>query len=83
MRAGASPSYAENQPCGSPATRAQSHNGATVEFLCDPPRLARYVTLDIDSSSPDVTNAVLQIGEVTVKEYTTGECAAAATTESN
>ena len=76
VRAGGSPNYTENQPCGLPATRAQSYIGAVNEFLCDPPRMARYVTLDIDSSSPDVSYAILQIAEVTVEEFTPGECPA-------
>ncbi|XP_038077159.1 uncharacterized protein LOC119744995 isoform X2 [Patiria miniata] len=73
-RAGLGPNYTENQPCGSPATRTQSTNGATHVFLCDAPRMARYVTLDIDKTNPDVTDAVLMLAEVTVKEYTAGEC---------
>ena len=74
-RAGLSSNYAENQPCGSPATRAQSYDGAVNEFLCDTPRLSRYVSLDIDPSSSGVTNALLQIGEVTLEEHASGQCA--------
>ena len=44
-----------------------------VVFLCDPPRMARYVTLDINSSHPDSTDAVLQLAEVEV-DHTTGAC---------
>lgn len=73
-RAGLSLSYSENQACGLPATRAQSYDGAVIVFTCDTPQLARYVTLDIDPSSPDVTNALLQMGEVTLEEITSGEC---------
>ncbi|XP_038062169.1 uncharacterized protein LOC119732624 isoform X33 [Patiria miniata] len=73
-RAGLGLSYAENQPCGQPATRAQSYDGAVNVFTCDTPRMARYVSLDIDPSSPGVTNALLQMGEVTVEEVTSGEC---------
>ncbi|XP_038066529.1 fucolectin-5-like [Patiria miniata] len=73
-RAGLSPNYAENRPCGSPATRTESTTGATVDFPCDTPRMARYVTLDIDLASPDVTLPILQLAEVMVDEYTSGEC---------
>ena len=66
--------YAENQPCGLPATRAESYDGAVNEFLCDTPRLARFVSVDIDPSSPGVTNAILQLAEVRVEEITSGAC---------
>ena len=73
-RAGRSLMYSDNQVCGLPATRAQAFDGAVVEFTCDTPQMARYVTLDINPSSPGVTNAILQIAEVTVEEITSGEC---------
>ncbi|XP_038069913.1 uncharacterized protein LOC119739154 [Patiria miniata] len=37
--------------------------------------MARYVSLDIDPSSPGVTSPVLQIAELTVEEHTTRACA--------
>ncbi|XP_022098117.1 uncharacterized protein LOC110983290 [Acanthaster planci] len=73
-RAGPSPNYAENQPCGLPVPRAQATDGARITFPCAPARMARYVTLDINSTSSDVTKALLQLAEVTVKVYTAGEC---------
>ncbi|XP_022096135.1 uncharacterized protein LOC110982186 [Acanthaster planci] len=75
-RAGLNSDYAQNYPCGSPVTMEQSGDGATVEFVCDVPRLARYVSLDIDPSSPDVTNAILQLAEVVIHEITSSECTA-------
>ncbi|XP_022110100.1 fucolectin-6-like [Acanthaster planci] len=75
-RAGLGSNYNDNQPCGSPAARAQCTDGATIVFPCETPRMARYVTLDIDPSHHDVTKALLQLAEVTVKEYTNGECGA-------
>ncbi|XP_071791691.1 fucolectin-5-like, partial [Asterias amurensis] len=51
-RAGLGSEYYENQQCGSPATASQSSAGASITFLCDPPVSARYVTLDIDHSTP-------------------------------
>ena len=73
-RAGHSLMYSDNQACGLPATRAQSYDGAVIEFTCDSPQLARYMTLDISPSSPGVTNALLQMGEATLEEITSGEC---------
>ena len=73
VRAGVGSNFTENQQCGSPATAAQSVEGAVIEFLCDPPVMAKYVSLDIDLSRPGVTaEAVLQIAEVAVEEYTSG-----------
>ncbi|XP_038064855.1 uncharacterized protein LOC119735220 [Patiria miniata] len=78
VRAGLSPNFAENLPCGSPATSQQSREGAKIPFLCEPPRLAWYVSLDINTSMPgvDAAHAFLQLAEVAVEEYTSGECAA-------
>ena len=73
-RAGRSLMYSDNQVCGLPATRAQAFDGAVVEFTCDTPQMARYVTLDINPSSPGVTNALLQMGEVILEEITSQEC---------
>ncbi|XP_038046018.1 uncharacterized protein LOC119720425 [Patiria miniata] len=71
VRAGLSANYAENRPCSSPATAAQSSQGTVTEFPCDTPRMARYVSLDIDPSSSGVTTPILQIAELTVEEHTT------------
>ncbi|XP_038071166.1 uncharacterized protein LOC119740040 [Patiria miniata] len=76
VRAGLSSNYAENQPCGLPATASQSATGQMSEFLCAPARLARYVSLDIDISRPGITTAILQLAEVTVEEYSYSACVA-------
>ncbi|XP_022110102.1 uncharacterized protein LOC110989785 isoform X2 [Acanthaster planci] len=68
-RAGLSSNYARNQPCSSPVPRAQATDGATITFPCAPARMARYVTLDIDSSRQEVTYALLQLAEVMVREH--------------
>ena len=73
-QAGCSLPYSDNQACRLPATRAHSYDAAVIEFTCDSPQLARYMTLDISPSSPGVTNALLQMGEVTLEEITSGEC---------
>ena len=54
----------------------QSVPGTDTEFLCDPPRVARYVSLDINTTHPLVSDAIFMLAEVTVKEYTSGECPA-------
>ena len=76
MRAGVSSYYTENQKCGSHVTDNQAYAGAVIEFFCDPPVLAKYVSVDIDPSSSVDANPVLQIAEVMVEEYTSEECAA-------
>ena len=75
MRAGVSSNYTKNQKCGSPVTNKQAYAGAVIEFFCDAPVLAKYVSVDIDPSSSVDANPVLQIAEVMVEEYTSEECA--------
>ncbi|XP_038064848.1 fibroblast growth factor receptor 3-like [Patiria miniata] len=76
-RVGLSSNFTENLPCGSPATSEQSKKGAEIPFLCEPPQTAKYVSVDIDTSMPGVNpvEAILQLAEVAVEEYTSGECA--------
>ena len=62
----------ENQQCGLPASPFQSQTGAVVEFLCDPPVLAQYISVDKGPSSSQPV--VVLLGEVTVVAYTAGEC---------
>ena len=72
VRAGMSSNVTENQQCGLPASPFQSQTGAVIEFLCDPPVLAQYVSVDKSPSSSQPV--VVLLGEVTVVEYTAGEC---------
>ena len=67
VRAGLNGNYTSNQPCGQRVTREQAVTGAVIEFPCAEPRLARYVTVDIDDTRPEVTQAVLMMAEVTIK----------------
>ncbi|XP_071803636.1 uncharacterized protein [Asterias amurensis] len=81
-RAGPGSEYYVNQQCGLPATASQSYSGAVFTFVCDPPMIARYVTLDIDHAMPgvDPNDAVLSLGEVAVNEYSPPtECGVVAT----
>ncbi|XP_038053132.1 uncharacterized protein LOC119725683 [Patiria miniata] len=47
VRAGLSEVPTDNNMCGSPVTGGQSVKNDWVEFTCDPPVLARYVSVDI------------------------------------
>ena len=68
VRAGLSSNYADNQPCGQPVPRAQAVDGAVIEFPCLGPRTARYVSVDIDDTRPEVTTPILMMAEVNIKE---------------
>ena len=69
-RAGLNFSYYDNQQCGSKVTEEQSFNGAMVDFVCDPPLFAKYVSLELPPSS-----RFLEIAEISVKEYKSEACA--------
>ena len=43
-------------------------------FVCDPPVVARYVSVDIDITHPSVRDGYLQLAEVKVEEATNKEC---------
>ena len=77
MRAGQSFNFTKNDACGSPTARAQAKTGATIEFRCERPRMARFVTVDIDLSNPAVVHdrAMIMIAEVTVEVYAPEVCA--------
>ena len=66
VRAGNSSNYTENYQCGSSVTSAKSY-GAMIEFRCNAPIRARYVSVD-------TTGQFMQIAEVTVKEYASKDC---------
>ena len=74
-RAGLNFSYYDNQQCGSNITKEQSFNGAVIDFVCDPPLFAKYVSLELPPSSPDVADRILEIAEISVKEYKSKDCA--------
>ncbi len=65
--------FNEADRCNSSVTHFS--DGAVVEFLCDPPALAKYVTLNKDEASPMDGRTSLKIAEVSVYEYATKECA--------
>ena len=77
MRAGQSFNFTKNDACGSPTARAQAKTGATIEFRCERPRMARFVTVDIDLSNPGVnpSKAIIMIAEVTVEVHAPEVCA--------
>ena len=59
-RAGLSDVHTNNVMCGTAVTRDQALSNDWIEFTCDPPLLAQYVSIDI----PDT--ASLTLCEVTV-----------------
>ena len=69
VRAGISARVTDNEACGSPVTAAQAAPlGGTIEFECEHPLRARYVSVDIPGS------ATLQLCEVTVRELPLDQC---------
>lgn len=74
-RAGTNQTVAENQKCGTPVIKSdQPEKRSSKEFMCVPPVMARYVSVDVD---PTLTpEAVMAISELIVWEYTSGECSA-------
>ena len=69
VRAGPISDVVSNAQCGSQVTAAQaSTRGGTIEFVCDSPLRARYVSVDIPATSP------LQLCEVTVEEIPLKQC---------
>ncbi|XP_038056616.1 fucolectin-1-like [Patiria miniata] len=66
VRVGISFNITRNMICGSAVTADQALDGAWIERICDPPTLARYVSIDVDygeNANP------LQLCEVMVMEY--------------
>ena len=47
VRAGLSDVVIDNPACGSPVTGQQARSDAWIDFMCDPPRFSRYVSVDI------------------------------------
>ena len=71
VRAGLNAEFSQNAICGAPVTSAQaSIHGGYLDFTCDPPTAARYVSVDIDGSQPGVGEEnILTLCEVMVEEY--------------
>ncbi len=67
VRAGESPTVTENQ-------HAQSRKRAVIVFVCDPPVVASYVSIDVNNFNPSVRETLLQLAEVTIEEATTKQC---------
>ena len=76
VRAGLKANFSQNAICGAPVTSAQALiHGGYLDFTCDPPTAARYVSVDIDGSQPGVRNkAALTLCEVMVEEYSLTKC---------
>ena len=75
VRAGIQGDIFNNAACGLPVTQDQaSIPGAHLQFVCDPPVIARFVSVDdgFHVSGPDEN--FLTLCEVMVEEYPTGHC---------
>ncbi|XP_038065954.1 neurogenic locus notch homolog protein 2-like isoform X5 [Patiria miniata] len=71
VRAGTSSTGLNNGMCGSALTAQQAEvRRSTVDFVCDPPLTAKFVTVDI----PLLRVTKQQICEVTVEQGTPGPC---------
>ncbi|XP_022092821.1 uncharacterized protein LOC110980445 [Acanthaster planci] len=66
VRVGLNSEVTRNMICGSAVTKSQAQPGAWIEFVCDPPTLARYVSVDANYGAGTDS---LEICEVMVKEY--------------
>ena len=66
VRAGTSRNIQRNPQCGDVVSPAMATpRGGTIELVCDPPLVARYISVDIPSDK----HSFLQLCEVTVKEF--------------
>ena len=70
VRAGFHTSVTQNEQCGSTVTAEQSAvTSGTIEFVCDPPLRARYISVDVQSKG----GQHLQLCEVTVEQVLSPE----------
>ena len=53
-----------------------------MEFICDPPMFARYVSVDMDPTRPGARSPPgVMIAELEVTEYVSGECSSSSSTD--
>ncbi|XP_071801364.1 uncharacterized protein [Asterias amurensis] len=82
VRAGIHNDIFNNAACGLPVTRDQaSIPGAHLQIVCDPPVIARYVSVDDDFHVNGEWDNLLTLCEVMVEEYPMEDCLQ--TTEKN
>ncbi|XP_071801592.1 uncharacterized protein [Asterias amurensis] len=80
VRAGTGSGILNNAACGLPVTTDQaSIPGAHIQFVCDPPVMARYVSVDNENCLSGPGNNVLTLCEVMVEEYPREDCSYMAT----
>ena len=73
VRAGKEPDIFNNAACGLPVTQDQaSIPGGHTTILCDPPVIARYVSVDDEDHEPDSKS--LALCEVIVEEQPMEDC---------
>ena len=75
VRAGPSTDYAENTQCGLAITASEHQVWALVERVCDPPMMARYITMDVQHPTSPTALVVLRIADIAIKKYASEECA--------
>ena len=75
VRAGIESDILNNAACGLPVTTDQaSIPGAHLQFVCDPPVIARYVSVDDADHSNRPYDDILTLCEVIVEEYPMEGC---------
>ena len=74
VRAGTQSDIFNNAACGLPVTSDQARNTVGhIPIVCDPPVIARYVSVDDDVSAQN--SKALTLCEVMVEEYPMADCA--------
>ncbi|XP_071801618.1 uncharacterized protein [Asterias amurensis] len=75
VRAGIESDIFNNAACGLPVTSVQaSILGAHIQFLCDPPVIAQYVSVDDKDHMNGYENHLITLCEVMVEEYPLEYC---------
>ena len=75
VRAGIESDIYSNAACGLPVSSAQaSIPGAHIQFVCDPPVIAQYVSVDDEDHSNEFEDNVLTLCEVMVEEFPIEDC---------
>ena len=75
VKAGKESDTSKNAACGLPVTMDQaSIPGAHIDFVCDPPVIARYVSVDKKVRVISGLDSTLTLCEVMVEEYHKAAC---------
>ena len=74
VRAGIESDIFSNAACGLPVTDQASTPGAHIQFLCDPPVIAQYVSVDDKDHMNGHENNLITLCEVMVEEHPIEYC---------